>query len=43
VSGNVTLDSLRALADTGVDFISVGALTKHIQAIDLSMRIELDT
>ncbi len=43
VSGNVTLDSLQALADTGVDFISVGALTKHIQAIDLSMRIELDT
>ena len=38
VSGNVTLDTLRACAETGVDFISVGALTKHIRALDLSMR-----
>lgn len=42
VSGNVTLDSLSQLASTGVDYISIGALTKHIQAVDLSMRIELD-
>ena len=39
-SGNVTIDTIRAVAETGVDFISVGALTKHIQAIDFSMRIE---
>jgi nicotinate-nucleotide pyrophosphorylase (carboxylating) len=37
-SGNMTLERMREVADTGVDFISVGALTKHIQAIDLSMR-----
>ncbi len=40
VSGNVMLESVRALAETGVDFISTGALTKHLRAIDLSMRIE---
>lgn len=40
-SGNVSIDTLRDIADTGVDFISVGALTKHIQAIDLSLRLEL--
>lgn len=39
-SGNVALDGLAAIAATGVDFISVGALTKHVQAIDLSMRFE---
>ena len=38
VSGNVTLQTLRCYAETGVDFISVGALTKHLQALDLSMR-----
>lgn len=38
VSGNVTKETLRAFAETGVDFISVGALTKHVQALDLSMR-----
>ncbi|EPH6763485.1 carboxylating nicotinate-nucleotide diphosphorylase [Cronobacter dublinensis] len=38
VSGNVTLETLRAFAETGVDYISVGALTKHIRALDLSMR-----
>lgn len=38
VSGNVTAEQLRAYAATGVDFISSGALTKHVQAIDLSMR-----
>ncbi|TKI08772.1 carboxylating nicotinate-nucleotide diphosphorylase [Martelella alba] len=38
VSGNVTLATLAEYAATGVDFISVGALTKHIRALDLSMR-----
>ncbi len=40
-SGNVELENIRSIAKTGVDFISVGALTKHIKAIDLSMRIQL--
>lgn len=39
-SGNVTLDSIRAIAETGVDLISVGALTKHVRAVDLSMRFD---
>jgi len=39
-SGNVALGNIHAIAETGVDFISVGALTKHVQAIDLSMRFE---
>lgn len=39
VSGNVTQERLRELAATGVDFISSGALTKHVQAIDLSLRV----
>lgn len=38
VSGNVTLDTIKEFAETGIDFISVGALTKHIKAMDLSMR-----
>ena len=38
-SGGVSLDNVRDIAATGVDFISVGALTKHIQAIDLSLRV----
>ncbi len=38
VSGNVTLDTLAGYAATGIDFISVGALTKHVRALDLSMR-----
>ncbi|QTL95471.1 carboxylating nicotinate-nucleotide diphosphorylase [Aeromonas jandaei] len=38
VSGNVTLETLAEFAATGVDFISVGALTKHVRALDLSMR-----
>lgn len=41
-SGNVSLDSVRAIADTGVDRISIGSLTKHIRAVDLSMRIDAD-
>jgi len=40
ISGGVTLDSVRALAQTGVDRISVGALTKDVKAIDFSMRFE---
>ncbi|WP_058912378.1 carboxylating nicotinate-nucleotide diphosphorylase [Entomohabitans teleogrylli] len=38
VSGNVTKETIREYAQTGVDYISVGALTKHIRALDLSMR-----
>ena len=38
VSGGVELYSIRAIAETGVDCISVGALTKHVRAIDLSLR-----
>jgi len=37
-SGNVSLDGLADIAATGVDFVSVGALTKHVAAVDLSMR-----
>jgi nicotinate-nucleotide pyrophosphorylase (carboxylating) len=37
-SGGVTLAGIREIAATGVDFISVGALTKNVQAVDLSMR-----
>ena len=37
-SGNVELSNIRSVAETGVDYISVGALTKNIKAIDLSMR-----
>lgn len=40
ISGGVTLDSVRALAETGVDRISVGSLTKDIQAVDFSMRFQ---
>ena len=38
VSGNMTIETLTTYAKAGVDFISVGALTKHIKAVDLSMR-----
>jgi nicotinate-nucleotide pyrophosphorylase (carboxylating) len=41
VSGSVALDRVRAIAETGVDYVSIGALTKHVRAIDLSMRIEI--
>ncbi|MBK4584737.1 nicotinate-nucleotide diphosphorylase, partial [Enterobacter hormaechei] len=40
VSGNVTFDTIREFAETGVDYISVGALTKHVRALDLSMRFK---
>lgn len=39
-SGNVTLETIREYAETGVDYISVGALTKHLKAMDLSMRFK---
>lgn len=39
-SGNITIDNINAVAKTGVDFISTGALTKDIKAIDLSMRFD---
>ncbi|QHG10547.1 carboxylating nicotinate-nucleotide diphosphorylase [Moraxella osloensis] len=39
-SGDISLTHLRQVAETGVDFISMGALTKHIKAIDLSMRFQ---
>lgn len=39
-SGGVDLDNLRAIAETGVDFISIGGLTKHLHAVDLSLRFE---
>lgn len=39
VSGNVNNNTIATFAETGVDYVSVGALTKHVQAIDLSMRL----
>jgi nicotinate-nucleotide pyrophosphorylase (carboxylating) len=42
VSGNVDLTTIREYAETGIDFISVGALTKHVRAVDLSLRLQLD-
>jgi nicotinate-nucleotide pyrophosphorylase (carboxylating) len=39
-SGSVTVETLRAIAETGVDFVSIGSLTKHVRAVDLSMRFE---
>ena len=39
-SGGITLDTIRQYAQTGVDYISVGALTKNVRAIDLSMRFD---
>lgn len=38
ISGNVNLETIGRFAATGVDFISVGALTKNVRALDLSMR-----
>lgn len=40
-SGGLTLEQIAEVAATGVDYISIGALTKHVRAIDLSMRVEL--
>ncbi len=40
-SGNISLETIRSIAETGVDYISIGALTKHVKAVDLSMRIKV--
>src|SRR5439155_23313071 len=40
ISGGITLEGLRALAETGVDRISIGGLTKDVKATDFSMRFE---
>lgn len=42
VSGSMDLEAVRRVASLGVDYVSVGALTKHIRAIDLSMRLSAD-
>jgi nicotinate-nucleotide pyrophosphorylase (carboxylating) len=42
-SGSVSLSTVRAIAETGVDYISVGSITKHVKAVDLSMRLEFNT
>ena len=42
ISGNVNIDTIGRFASTGVDFISVGALTKNVKALDLSMRFVKD-
>jgi nicotinate-nucleotide pyrophosphorylase (carboxylating) len=39
-SGGVGLESVRAVAATGIDYISIGSLTKHVHAVDLSMRLD---
>jgi len=41
-SGGITLDGIHAVAETGVDYISVGALTKDVKAVDLSMRFRYE-
>ncbi|MNN96276.1 Nicotinate-nucleotide pyrophosphorylase [carboxylating] [compost metagenome] len=40
-SGGVTESTLRVIAETGVDYISIGAMTKDVKAVDLSMRLSL--
>jgi len=42
-SGNINISTIRKVANTGVDYISVGALTKNIKAVDLSMRIDINS
>lgn len=41
-SGDIDLSNVRTVADTGVDYISIGGLTKHVTAVDLSMRFQLE-
>ncbi|MDD3266514.1 MAG: carboxylating nicotinate-nucleotide diphosphorylase [Burkholderiales bacterium] len=41
VSGNIILENIESIANIGVDYISVGAITKHLKAVDLSMGLEL--
>lgn len=38
-SGSVTLETVRSVAETGVDYISIGGITKHVRAVELSMRL----
>ena len=40
-SGGVNESTLRVIAETGVDYISIGAMTKDVKAVDLSMRLSL--
>lgn len=40
-SGDISLSNVRTVADTGVDYISIGSLTKHVTAVDLSMRFQV--
>ena len=40
-SGNINLDNVKEVAETGVDFISVGALTHSVKALDISLEVEL--
>lgn len=42
-TGGVTIDNIRSIAETGVDYISVGALTKNVSAVDLSMRFRYES
>ena len=42
LSGGITLDTVRACAESGADFISVGALTHSAAAVDINFRLELD-
>jgi nicotinate-nucleotide pyrophosphorylase (carboxylating) len=42
-SGGITAAAIREIAETGVDFISVGSITKHVRAVDLSMRFEFQS
>jgi nicotinate-nucleotide pyrophosphorylase (carboxylating) len=39
-SGSVSIETVRSIAETGVDYVSVGSLTKHVRAVDLSMRLQ---
>lgn len=39
-SGGVNVNTVRTIAETGVDFVSIGEITKHIRAVDLSMRFQ---
>jgi len=41
-SGGITLDNVRSIAQSGVDYISIGSLTKDIKAIDLSMKFRYE-
>jgi len=40
-SGGITLDNVRAVAETGVDLISIGALTHSVKALDISLELEM--